>query len=294
MHPECLNSTRGYFPLQPLWTEPNADVILKGTTVLVRNQVEVSPGIHIVPGAKWSRVYLIVDETLTLVDSGLPWHPRGILNYIRAIGRRPDELKHILVTHSHPDHVGGTLPLVKKTGAAVVTHRSDTKRDHGNKLHLGYTGLLGPAPTSIPLIGRTRVNRLIEDGDVLPLHGGIRVIHTPGHTRGSVCFLLEEGKILFSGDTIFSNGSSISRSVPFPGYDRKAYARSLKRLSEFKFVGVFGGHGSPMLQGGSYALRQLIESYPEPPKWGDFFSSVPRRLKRSFPMTGEYHFNPRR
>ena len=253
--------------------------------------MEVSPGIHIIPSARWSRIYLIVGETLTLVDSGLPWHPGGIINYIRSIGRRPDELKHILVTHSHPDHVGGTLSLVKKTGAAVVTHRSDTRRDHDNRLHLGYTGYF---PVPIPLIGRTGVSHLIEDGDILPLHGGIRVIHTPGHTRGSVCFLLEESKVLFSGDTIFSDGGRISRSVPFPGYDRDSYVRSLKRLSEFEFEGVFGGHGSPMLEGGSYTLSRLLESHPEPPTWGDFFGSIPKRLKRSFPMTGEYNFNPRR
>ena len=195
-------------------------LLSKGATVLVRKQVEVSPGIHIVPGARWSRVYLIVDETLTLVDSGLPWHPRGILNYIRAIGRRPDELKHILVTHSHPDHVGGTLSLVRKTRAAIVAHRSDTRPDRHNDLHLGYTTRLGPIPVPIPLFARTSVDLLAEDGDTLPLHGGIRVIHTPGHTRGSVCFLLEESKILFTGDTIFSDGRSISRSVPFPGYDQ--------------------------------------------------------------------------
>ena len=256
--------------------------------------MEVSPNIHMIPGARWSRVYLIVGETLTLVDSGLPWHPGGILNYIRAIGRRPDELKHILVTHSHPDHVGGTLSLVNKTGAAIAAHRSDARRDYDNRLRLGYTGLLAPMPLSLPLLGRTGVSQLIEDGDTLPLHGGIRVIHTPGHTRGSVCFLLEDSKALFSGDTIFSDGKRLSRSVPFPGYDRDSYIRSLKRLSEFEFEGVFGGHGSPMLQGGSHALGQLIESHPEPPTWGDFFDSIPRRLKRSFPMTGEYHFNPRR
>ena len=256
--------------------------------------MEVSPGIHIIPSARWSRVYLIVGETLTLVDSGLPWHPGGILNYIHSIGRQPDELKHILVTHSHPDHVGGTLSLIRKTGAAIVAHRSDTRRDRNNHLHLGYTSHLGPIPVPIPLLARTGVDILAEDGDTLPLHGGIRVIHTPGHTRGSVCFLLEESKTLFSGDTIFSDGKQISRSVPFPGYDRDSYIRSLKRLSEFEFEGLFGGHGHPMLQGGSHVLGQLLESHPEPPTWGDFFSSIPRRFKRSFPMTGEYHFNPRR
>ena len=86
--------------------------------------MEVSPGIHMIPSAKWARIYLVVGDTLTLVDSGLPWNPGGILKYIRSIGRRTDELKHVLVTHSHPDHVGGTLSLVRKTDAAVIAHRS--------------------------------------------------------------------------------------------------------------------------------------------------------------------------
>ncbi len=256
--------------------------------------MEVSPGIHMIPSAKWARIYLVVGDTLTLVDSGLPWNPGGILKYIRSIGRRTDELKHVLVTHSHPDHVGGTLSLVRKTDAAVIAHRSDVRRAKNNDLSLDCMGIFGGLPAPIPLLGQTRVSLLAEEGDILPLHGGIRVIHTPGHTRGSLCFLLEEGKILFSGDTIFSDGQRLSRSVQFPGYDRDSYIRSLKRLSEFEFEGVFGGHGFPMLKGGSDALGQLLESHPHPPTWGDFFSSVPTRLKRSIPITGEFNMNPRR
>ena len=256
--------------------------------------MEVSHGIHIIPSARWSRIYLIVGETLTLVDSGLPWPTRRILKYIRSIGRHPDELKHILVTHSHPDHVGGTLPIVRKTGAAIVAHRHETKRNGRNELSLGYTGMLGSTPVSIPLLTPTPVDTLVEDGDTLSLHGGVRVIHTPGHTRGSVCFLLEESKILFTGDTVFSDGGRLSRSVQFPGYDRESYIRSLNRLSGFEFEGVFGGHGLPLLQGGGDALRQLLLTHPEPPTWSDFFRSAPSRLRRAFPMTGEYHLHPRR
>ena len=256
--------------------------------------MEVSPGIHVIPSARWARVYLIAGETLTLVDSGLPGRSRGVLKYIRSIGRREDELRHILITHSHPDHTGMTSALAKATGASIVVHRSDTVRLKQNRLALGYSGLFGRVASPLPIFSRVGVDTLVEDGDLLPIHGGIRIIHTPGHTRGSVCFLLEESKALFSGDTIFSDGERISRSVPFPGYDRDSYIRSLKRLAEFEFEGVFGGHGRPMLRGGSEVLGQLIHSFPEPPTWGDFFSSIPRRFKRSLPMTGEFHFDPRR
>jgi glyoxylase-like metal-dependent hydrolase (beta-lactamase superfamily II) len=250
--------------------------------------VEIFPGVHKVPSVRWTRAYLIVGETLALVDSGLPWNPSGIVKYIRSIGRDPSELRQILVTHSHPDHTGGTLSLVKATGALVVAHRSDTKRLDGNRAILAYIGNLGKVNAPLPFMGKTPVASLVNDGDVLPIHGGVRVIHTPGHTSGSVCYLLEDLGLLFSGDTIFSNGDQLSRSVPFPGYDRERYIRSLKRLSDFGFEGVCGGHGEPLRAGGSAKLRALLKESPNPPTWGGFFKSIPRRLSGAGVLTGEH------
>ena len=257
--------------------------------------MEIFPGVHMLPSVRWSRAYLIVGETLTLVDSGLPWDPSGIVKYIHSIGREPSDLSQILVTHSHPDHTGGTHSLVKATGALVAAHRSDTKRLNGNREVLAYIGNLGKVNAPLPFMGKVPVNSLVDDGDILPIHGGIRVVHTPGHTAGSVCYLIEENGILFSGDTIFSNGDTLSRSVPFPGYDRDQYIRSLKRLSEIGFEGVCGGHGTPLLAGGSVKLQALLEEYPDPPTWGGFFKSIPsrvrsipRRVKGDGAFTGEH------
>ena len=252
--------------------------------------MEILPGVHVLPGVRWSRAYLIVGDTLTLVDSGLFWSRRPIVKYIRSIGRRPDELRHILLTHSHPDHTGATPSLVKATGATVLAHRSDTSRLPDNGLALGYATALGRLASPLPLFRRgARVNALVEDGDVLPIHGGIRTIHTPGHTGGSVCFLMEENGTLFSGDTIFSDGRRLSRSVPFSGYDRDSYVRSLERLSGFGFEAVCGGHGAPLPKGGGRLLRRLLDAHPEPPTWRDFFASLPTRMRRHLPVTGEYH-----
>ena len=250
--------------------------------------MEIFPGVHVVPTVRWSRVYLIVGETLALVDSGLPWNPSGIVKYIRSIGRNPSELSRILVTHSHPDHTGGTASLAKSTGALVVAHRSDTKRMNGNKKVLAYVGRAGKVIAPLPFMRKVPVASLVDDGDVLPIHGGVRVIHTPGHTAGSVCYLLEELGVLFSGDTIFSDGERLSRSVPFPGYDRERYVRSLKRLSDLSFESVCGGHGGHLRSGGSAALRALLRESPDPPTWGGFFKSLPHRISRAGVFTGEH------
>ena len=249
--------------------------------------MEVLPGVHMVPSVRWSRAYLIVDDTLTLVDSGLPWHPRGVLKYIRAIGRRPEELDRILITHGHPDHVGGAVKLVRATGASVIGHRSDSHPSSRNDLDLDYTGI-GGRRSPLAFLAAAKLDTAVADGDTLPIHGGIRVIHTPGHTPGSLCFLMERTRALFTGDTLFSDGRRLSRSIPFPGYDRRGYIRSLERLAEIDFDGVCGGHGVPLPSGGRRALSELLDAHPDPPTWGGFIRSLPKRLRRSAPFSGEY------
>ena len=107
----------------------------------------------------------------------------------------------------------------------------------------------------------------------------MRVVHTPGHTPGSVCFLLQEQSLLFSGDTIFSDGRRVSRSIPFPGSDAAQYAQSLERLAGMRFDILCGGHGAPLLGGASDMLQVLLERKPQPPNWGEFvFKRLPRRL----------------
>ena len=249
--------------------------------------MEIVPGVHMVTGVRWARVYLIEDESLGLIDSGLPFSAGAIIKYIRSIGREPEELKLILVTHSHPDHSSGALAIRKRTGAEILAHPHDTKTHSNNVRSLRYRGLFGSLGVPLPLIRRTVIDKSVADGDEIPMFGGVEVIHTPGHTAGSVCYFLKSKGVLFSGDTIFSDGQRVSRSVPFPGYDAENYRQSLYRLAAMQFETLCGGHGDPLVQGASDRLRELLALRPELPTWGAFVKSIPRRLMRDKSLSGE-------
>lgn len=221
--------------------------------------MELIPGVHQVPGVWWSRVYLIESDTLTLVDTGPFWSARRVLDYIEAIGRRPEELELVLMTHSHPDHYNGARSLNRRTGARLLAHPADTKTHRNSEVRLR---------PQLPFLRGTPLDRTVEEGELLPISDGVRVIHTPGHTPGSVCYLLEGKGVLFSGDTLFSDGVKLSRSVPFPQYDGHDLRASLARLATMEFDVLCGGHGEPLIGGASDRLKTLLATRPEPPTWG--------------------------
>ena len=93
--------------------------------------------------------------------------------------------------------------------------------------------------------------------------------------------------MLFSGDTLFSDGVKLSRSVPFPQYDGHDLRASLARLATMEFDVLCGGHGEPLIGGASDRLKTLLATRPEPPTWGRYLKSIPRRLYQRRGLSGE-------
>ncbi len=191
------------------------------------------------------------------------------------------------MTHGHPDHVSGAWAIGNRTGAEVAAHAGDTRTHRGDVVSLSYKGVFGSLGLPVPFLRRTLVRNLVADGQVLPVLEGLRVVHTPGHTPGSVCYVLKDRGVVFSGDTLFSDGTRVSRSVPFPGYDGVAYRESLTRLAGLEFDVLCGGHGEPLVGGASRRLRQLLKDRPDPPTWRQILRQVPSRLYRSRSLTSE-------
>jgi glyoxylase-like metal-dependent hydrolase (beta-lactamase superfamily II) len=238
--------------------------------------LEVASGVHLIPGIPLSRVYLIDGKSLILVDTGLPWMAGKVVQYIHSIGRRPDEVAMILITHRHPDHTGSAKAVARRTGAPVAAHVLDTSAASGTDgaAHLPYLPLPRWLVDMAPPLQGAAVDHQLEDRESLGDDEGLQVLHTPGHTPGSVCFLLRERGVLFAGDTVWGDGRNLSRSLPWPGSNPTDLVRSLKTLSDYEFDTLCGGHGMPVVGGASQQLRDLLEKHPEPPSWGGLLRRV--------------------
>ena len=230
--------------------------------------MEITTGVYLVEAVRGSNVYLLVNSELALIDTGMPGNADRILNFIKDL-RDPQELAYIIVTHGHVDHTGSVAELRCLTGAKVVAHRDEATLTAEGKYALSphRERVLGDALlrvlTSFEMLKPSPVDLLVTDGDVLPYPDGLRIVHTPGHTRGSICLLLETSKVLFVGDTIINNEDRLSRPLPF-GADRHESGQSVRKLVRLNFDVCCFGHGSPLCWA-QEKVNELAMNYPSTP-----------------------------
>jgi len=176
--------------------------------------------------------YLIADdETKNAVLFDAPANADKVLDYMDKEGLI---LKKILLTHAHFDHILALKELMDKTGAECILHKAEERYLKDASLNL--------AGDHIDQIGIIDEYKMVDDGEVLTLDSlKIKVIHTPGHTVGSVCYLVNES-ILISGDTLFSG--SIGRfDFPLGSFDDEIRSIKEKLMLLDDDVKVCPGHG---------------------------------------------------
>jgi hydroxyacylglutathione hydrolase len=161
-----------------------------------------------------------------------------------------DQINSIVLTHCHFDHTARVKEIAHMCKAKVAIHKNDARGlvDDLQSLSMHFGS---HSPGIVPDI-------VLGEGDII---GELTVLHTPGHTPGSICLWSERDHVLISGDTVFSDGCF--GRYDFPGGSRMELARSLDRLSLLDVEGLYPGHGEPVEQGGSrhiIAAQELMKS----------------------------------
>jgi len=224
--------------------------------------MQVTPHIHaleipfavpIAPGKQIDRrvfVFPVFSTTVTLIDSGVAGAETAIYSYLRENGRKPEEITALILSHSHPDHIGTARILKEQCGCTVCGPDAeknwieDTARQEQERPVPGFSTLVS---------GPVAMDKLLRDGDLLSLGDDVscRVLHTPGHSIGSLSLYFAGEKVLFTGDALPMAGD-------LPIYDDIAESmRSIRKLNQLEGVETLLSSWEPPIQGSDRIKRRI-------------------------------------
>lgn len=202
-------------------------------------------GVEMFPGSdKESNIYLIDGELL--IDAGTG---ASFTDVKKDIESKFDHTKISMIvnTHNHYDHTGGDKKFRDWLKASIAIHSADK-----DELEGGHT--LAEFFNDSPRV--TTVDKILKNGNIIRTENfEFEVIHTPGHSPGSICLYDKNKRILISGDTIFSDG--VGRT-DLPGGSNEQMVRSLEKLLDYDIEYLLPGHGAPKLGGVEFVIKRML------------------------------------
>jgi len=228
--------------------------------------IELGPNVYRVPTVPFNAVNSFIfvepDGSLTLVDAGLKRAPKKLLAALAALGKQPSDVKRIVMTHAHIDHAGGLERMQRETGARTLSHHDDAgylargEAPPGDK-----RSFLARVMAMLPggRFGPCSVDEEIVDGQLLDVAGGLRVIHTPGHTPGHVSLLHEPSGALIVGDALF-NVIGMTFSITFACADIPLSRETAGRLGELDFEVAAFMHGAEIRERARDRVREFLRA----------------------------------
>ena len=222
----------------------------------------ITPSLFEIPLGSVNAHLIQTNDELILIDTGSPGDDTRIIAGLAEIGRSAADLTAIIVTHCHPDHAGSLATLQTMTNAPTFMHRIDAEmveRGQAKRPLLPAPGMLNkllfrlviaPSPETI---APARVDRKVENDELLALGGGLQVIHTPGHSAGQMSLFWEPEGVLFAADAVMNR----PRLVYHIAYEDFAVGQqSAAKLAGLSFETAVFGHGKPLIRKASQRFQQ--------------------------------------
>lgn len=204
-------------------------------------------------------------DGLTLIDTGVPGSTEKLLAAIRKGGKNPEDIRRIMLTHWHPDHAGNVAELQQRFKARVYAHAAESdllEQGGGPRPRFLTPGFVNWMVFTLFIkgvsgqIAPVTVEERVQDGDVLPIAGGLRVVHTPGHSAGHMALLLEQDGVLIAGD-ICANVMGLAYSTV--NEDLALGQQSILKAAELPFDQAVFGHGGPVTQQANARLKEKFQ-----------------------------------
>lgn len=192
--------------------------------------------VHYIPGVGYdSNVYLLEDEDPVLVDTGTGAYADTVLEEVSRIVPL-GKVGRIVLTHCHYDHIGGAVAFQKATGGRIHLHEAEAKPIMAGDTTLAISDMFGSRLAGMELAP-------LKEGDTLACGDSeLKVLHTPGHSPGSISLHDSKNKCAIVGDTVFCDGG-VGR-WDLPGGDLALLKRSVNRLRQLDLRSMYPGHGS--------------------------------------------------
>ncbi len=208
--------------------------------------VEILPGVHQIDGVNpYSYVVVEDDGSLTLVDTGMSKDGKKVLDYVRTkMSRKQSAVKTIVLTHCHIPYVRGAYEIRKATGAGLAIHGQDADFLSGKKKMPRPKGAVGVLfRISEPFLKFTTIepDQTLKEGD--RVGGRLTILHTPGHTPGSISLYDQPSKLIFVADTIRHVGGKLQGPPEEFTFDMNEAIRSIQKISNADFSTILGGQG---------------------------------------------------
>ena len=202
------------------------------------------------------------DDQVTLMDMGLKPSGKKVIAALRWIGSDVTDVTRLLLTHAHSDHAGGAAYVAEQTGLGIGVHaddaafvRSGTVPAMGSRVGRLMSRLPGNGFAAVP------VSEELSDGQVLPVGGGLRVVHTPGHSPGHASYLHEESGVLITGDAIF-NVRRLRWPVRAFCSDFAMTTRTAHVLGELDYTTAAFTHGPELREHPREDIRAFLARHP--------------------------------